>query len=798
MVFKLETPLFALKEYNQFVLWRLEDRGELKKTKVPFSHKTQREANAQDPANWLDIDSAIGLAELYGCGVGFVLTENDPFFCIDLDNQRNADLTWTDWSQNMIKFFDGAATEVSYSGNGFHIFGKATNIPASHKVKSKEIPGLEVYTKKRFIALGDPISGDASLDRTTQLMSCIESVGGAKSDNDAPAEWSLEPVVEWVGPLDDDQLINLMTTIRSSVSAAQAFDGAQTPQKATLADLWNMNTEALGMTYPSGTGKDFDHSSADMALMMHLAFWTGKNCARMDRLYRQSKLMRPKWDRDGYGKNGYLVTTVLEAVNRQEKVFIQKQANPLYTTGVESTTNGVKVEYRDGFQILMPEEQQAHFEGCIYIQDVHKVLNPRGELLKPEVFRAWYGGYEFIIDHQSKTSKDAWEVFTQSRIVSFPKANGLCFRPELPPGECNDEEGRILVNTYVPAHVDMVEGDVSPFIRHMRNLIPDERDLTIIMSYAAACVQYPGVKFQWCPVLQGVEGNGKSLLARCMTKAVGERYTHSPNASEIASKFNGWIDKKLLIICDEIHFKGNQEIQDALKKMVTDDRIEIQAKGQDQYTGDNRANWFMTTNHRDAVIKTRDGRRYSVFFTAQQSKYDIAAAGMGENTGYFKDLYDWLKFQDGYARVSYFLKNFAIPDEFNPATHCHTAPRTTSDTEAMRESMGPIEQLIQEAVEEGIAPGFRGGWLSITMVRAMLVVERKNISLQALNKIFQGMGYIRHPNLLKGRTTTIMPEEGYQKRPVLLVLNNSTNELIEKEHVVEAYRTAQNYAPLPK
>src|SRR5690606_39124798 len=41
---------------------------------------------------------------------------------------------------------------------------------------------------------------------------------------------------------------------------------------------------------------DGDHSRADMSLCTMLAFWTGRDAARIDRIFRQSGLMRPKWD----------------------------------------------------------------------------------------------------------------------------------------------------------------------------------------------------------------------------------------------------------------------------------------------------------------------------------------------------------------------------------------------------------------------------------------------------------------------------------------------------------------------
>ena len=41
-------------------------------------------------------------------------------------------------------------------------------------------------------------------------------------------------------------------------------------------------------------------SEADLALCSLLAFWTGRNPDRIDRMFRASGLMRPKWERDDY------------------------------------------------------------------------------------------------------------------------------------------------------------------------------------------------------------------------------------------------------------------------------------------------------------------------------------------------------------------------------------------------------------------------------------------------------------------------------------------------------------------
>lgn len=778
---EITAPLKALKEYNQFTLWRLEDRGQPKLSKVPFDPQTGRSADPHDPAQWMTADAAQRLATLHDCGLAFVLTQDDPFFCVDLDNCA-APGGWNEYAMSMIAYFPGCAVEISHSGKGLHIFGKMTLMPPAHRVKTASQPGLEIYTRKRFIALGHSAIGDASTDGTVQIQTLVAGLGAAKRD--VSAQWTAAPVPEYTGPPDDMALVRKMLSAGTR-NAAAAFDG-----KATLNDLWSATVEPLARSYPSVSDNPFDGSSADMALCNHLAFWTGKDCERIDRLYRMSGLMRDKWERQDYRQD-----TVLDACSRTTNVYTKEQTakiDPADVTAVDPTKPAEMFQYRADMQFLMLEQQRTHFEGCIYVQDLHKVLTPNGSKLAPEQFRAMYGGYEFQIDNNGKLTKDAWETFTQSRCALFPKVQSTCFRPELVPGTCVTEEGLTMVNTYVPAQVKMKLGDVTPFLDHVAKIIPDARDREIVLSYMAACVQYPGAKFQWCPVVQGVEGNGKSLLVRVLTAAVGERYTHSPDASDIANKFNLWLQNKLLIICDEIHFKGNQDIQDALKKFVTDDRICIQGKGADQITGDNRANWFFTTNHRDAVVKQRDGRRYSIFFTAQQTKSDMIRDGM---TGrYFPSLYGWLKGAGGYAMVSHFLKTYPIQDEYNPATSCHVAPDTTSLDEAVRESLGRAEQEILEAVDAGIS-GFTGGWISSTKVIEMLDEKRIRMNRNKVIHMLDSLGYVQHPALSGGRAPNYVFQEGQKVRPILYCHVNSALMHLPQSEIMTSYMTAQGYAP---
>lgn len=857
---QLPEALAPLAAYRQFILWTTADRkGKL--VKLPVDYRNARTSNAHDSAIWLDAATAIATAEQYGpgYGVGFVFTANDPFYFFDVDDCV-VDGDWSQISKDLMARFSGAAVEVSQSGKGLHIIGTGspTLPPDSRRKKAKcpltgEKKGLfDLYTEERFVALtGRSIIGSAgAIADQSQLDYVVEY--WLKKDGAGSQEWTNEPVAEWSGPEDDDELISKAL---ASQSAAGVFGG-----KSTFAALWEGDEDILAQSYPDDQGRrTYDGSSADAALAQHLAFWTGNNCERILSLMWQSGLVRDKWHREDY-----LVRTITRAASLQESFYAggklnteglaiadklgapklrsNSEAQLNYANNVRAeklqqasgeeaqrlcSSNGANASAKfwldnqdktptelvamvtpieqavsplgcvdngpliaTGHQYLGATLQIEHFAGCVYVQDLHRVFTPSGAMLKSEQFNATYGGYIFQLDETGdKTTRKAWEAFTESQIVRYPKAESTCFRPELATGAMVREEGRTLVNTYVPIETPRLQGDPEPFLAHLRKVLPNERDRAILLAYMAACIQHKGVKFQWAPLLQGTEGNGKSLFTRCVAFAVGHRYTHLPKAADIDNKFNAWISGKLFIGIEDIYVPENKrEVIEALKPLITNDRIEIQAKGADQTTGDNRANFMLNTNPKDALRKTRNDRRFAVFYTAQQSAEDATRDGMGGD--YFPNLYTWLK-NGGYAIVANYLANYPIPDELNPATSCHRAPDTSSTGEAIAASMGGIEQEIIEAIEEGRA-GFRGGWVSSIALEHLLKELRaeRAIPRNKRRDLLKSLGYDWHPALKDGRANNVVPFDGGKPRLFIRDGHISAN-LVGPAEVARVYEEAQ-------
>ncbi len=808
----IPAPLAPLAQYRQFIpVLVVPKEGKPGKTdKFPVDPFTGRVGvDAHDPRIWQSYDEAATVATRFGsCGVvGFVLTRNDPFFCLDIDGAATA-AGWSPLATSLCAQMPGTAIEVSYSGVGLHIWGQG--VIGEHS--KKNIPlGIELYTELRFIALGHSATGHAGVCPTLGQIAAAyfpEKIADRSVPEEGPCE-------EWRGPTDDADL--LRRALKSQSTRAMFGTGA------SFSDLFDANAGVLSKAYPATGEGEYDASSADAALAQHLAFWTGRDVARIERLMRQSSLVRSKWD----DRDDYLVErTIKGACARQVQVLQDKAPEPgpaaqmlapvptpqpapvgppvspaeaPAPTYAQPQSVGTRIHNEvptqravNGTTFLPASAQVELFRGCVYVVDLHRILVPGGKLLKEGNFKAKYGGYTFAMDASNeRTSRNAWEAFTESQVLRCPQSDGTCFRPDLAPGAILHEAGRSRVNVWWPAPVECKEGDATPILDHVARLLPVKRDQLILLSYMAACVQYPGKKFSWAPVIQGVEGNGKTMLSKCLSEALGRHYTHWPKANKLGGQFNSWLFGNLLYCVEDIHTDEFTQaaIMEQLKPMITGgDGIEIEGKGLDQVSTEICGNFIFNTNHKSALRKSRNDRRIAPLYCAQQEEADLIRDGMPPD--YHIRMWNWLK-AGGYAIVTNWLRTWPIPDEFNPATSCHRAPRTSSTDNAINMSLGRIEQEVMEHVEQG-AVGFAGGWIS-SMALDRLLEHMGKAGAMPINKradMLKELGYKKHPMLPNGRVNNVIAPDG--GRPMLyLAPGHEAFALIDAGAIAKAYANAQ-------
>lgn len=252
--------------------------------KAPYT-ATGHRASVTNPAHWADFYTAATVAAQWGAGIGYVLHEDDPFTCIDLDVKDDTSQEQHDYFWKLVQTFD-SYTEFSQSGRGLHIWIRG-------KVGlGARVHGIEVYSQARYIiCTGKPVPGYNKPIAERQEM--LDSFLGSIRRNAA----TVIELDESGAEVDSDETVYNRA---ANAGNAEKFHG-----------LWNGDWQGQG--YPS-------QSEADLSLLSMLAFYSKSN-EQVRRLFRYSGLgKRPK----AIKNNTYLNRTLKLIRSRQHAEEVSK------------------------------------------------------------------------------------------------------------------------------------------------------------------------------------------------------------------------------------------------------------------------------------------------------------------------------------------------------------------------------------------------------------------------------------------------------------------------------------------
>lgn len=126
--------------------------------KVPLM-TTGKAASSTDPATWSTYTDAA--ASTVGAGLGFVLSDADDIACIDLDHCIRPDGSLEPWAAPIVADAGTTYVEVSPSGTGLHIWGRA-DVRQGRRIRRSDGTAVEVYGTGRYITVTGRRHGECS------------------------------------------------------------------------------------------------------------------------------------------------------------------------------------------------------------------------------------------------------------------------------------------------------------------------------------------------------------------------------------------------------------------------------------------------------------------------------------------------------------------------------------------------------------------------------------------------------------------------------------------------------------
>lgn len=287
-----------LKGYKNWVCWQAypDPKSHSGISKKPVNPKTGGLAQSNNPDTWSDFETAVRESAKYS-GIGFMFS-NSPFFGVDLDDMPNDIQDYQNGgADNIISEFVNTLqsyTEFSQSKTGVHIICKGT-LPEGRRKAKNDSGGFEMYENGRFfVVTGNYCSEYGYINDCTESVKPLHSKYLGKAAEPKPNK-------------------NITVNLNSVDDIVRAACSAK-------------NGSLFKALYSGDFSAYSSQSEADMAFCNMLAFWCGCDAEKMDAIFRQSGLMRDKWDRKQSGTT-YGVITLQKAISGCSQTYNPKKQN---------------------------------------------------------------------------------------------------------------------------------------------------------------------------------------------------------------------------------------------------------------------------------------------------------------------------------------------------------------------------------------------------------------------------------------------------------------------------------------
>ncbi len=408
------------------------------------------------------------------------------------------------------------------------------------------------------------------------------------------------------------------------------------------------NGDKFSRLWQGDTTAHISASEATAALLNHLVYRCGPDPGRIDRLFRQSGLMREKWDRPQSGST-WGALEIQKTISRATEFYsppkgqAQAQAPPADDgqdsdqQERESIQGGAQAKPQGGApktaaQVnVIADLNRKHAVvmlggKCVVMNEtVEPIFNrPDINFSSPADFKTRYANRRVEVpSRKGSTLAPISKVWLES-----PKRRqyeGIVFAPG------QDIPG--FYNLFRGLAVEPAKGDWSLMRNHIREVIAsgNEKVYRYLINWKARLVQDPGGERSGTSVvMRGRQGTGKGCFASQFGEIFGSHFLHITNPTHLVHRFNQHLKDALLVFVDEGIWAGDKTAEGILKGMVTEKYFMCEPKGKDAFPVKNHVHLIIASNSQWVVPAGLEERRFMVLDVSDKYIQD---------KDYFKDIF---------------------------------------------------------------------------------------------------------------------------------------------------------------
>jgi len=281
------------------------------------------------------------------------------------------------------------------------------------------------------------------------------------------------------------------------------------------------------------------------------------------------------------------------------------------------------------------------------------------------------------------------------------EANGVRMVPnqplDLPDG---------AINSWLGFSVQPKIGNIKPFIKLLKHLIPFPNDRKYVLWWIANIVQNPAEKiFTSIVMWSRIQGTGKNLLWETVGNLFNERHYTLVSQEVFDDAFTDWKANRVFVICDEVSSTEKRATSDRIKGWITSSNNSINTKNEPKFSQPNLIKFVFLSNHPDAVFLDDTDRRFFIIEVLQGRLSELDAA----------EFVSW-RDNGGSEALLYFLHKLNT-SKFNPKA---PAPMSHAKQEMIDDNKSDFEQ-----------------WLDHTLINLNLTIGREICSADEISRCYQ-------------------------------------------------------------